>query len=161
MGRVIRAQRKGAGSVFKAHIKHRKGAAKLRHIDFAERHGYIKGIVKVRLLFHRVIALVAGQEMDLKNVLIYFRTSSMTLAVELHSLRWPSVTRTGSRRGQSCSLQLRASTPDSSSSAARKVNSKQTCISVYTLCSIWWSTFCRTYVYTEIVAWNLIVIVIL
>ncbi|MCJ8732525.1 hypothetical protein PDJAM_G00212340 [Pangasius djambal] len=46
MGRVIRAQRKGAGSVFKAHIKHRKGAAKLRHIDFAERHGYIKGIVK-------------------------------------------------------------------------------------------------------------------
>ncbi|TRY97245.1 hypothetical protein DNTS_013728 [Danionella cerebrum] len=47
MGRVIRSQRKGAGSVFKAHVKHRKGAAKLRHIDFAERHGYIKGIVKV------------------------------------------------------------------------------------------------------------------
>uniref|UniRef100_A0A8C2XP64 Ribosomal protein L8 n=1 Tax=Cyclopterus lumpus TaxID=8103 RepID=A0A8C2XP64_CYCLU len=46
MGRVIRGQRKGAGSVFKAHIHHRKGAAKLRHIDFAERHGYIKGIVK-------------------------------------------------------------------------------------------------------------------
>lgn len=48
MGRVIRGQRKGAGSVFKAHVKHRKGAAKLRHIDFAERHGYIKGIVKVQ-----------------------------------------------------------------------------------------------------------------
>lgn len=47
MGRVIRGQRKGAGSVFKAHVKHRKGAARLRHIDFAERHGYIKGIVKV------------------------------------------------------------------------------------------------------------------
>ncbi len=47
MGRVIRGQRKGAGSVFKAHVKHRKGAAKLRHVDFAERHGYIKGIVKV------------------------------------------------------------------------------------------------------------------
>uniref|UniRef100_A0A8C5DFU2 Large ribosomal subunit protein uL2 n=1 Tax=Gouania willdenowi TaxID=441366 RepID=A0A8C5DFU2_GOUWI len=46
MGRVIRGQRKGAGSVFKAHVKHRKGAAALRHIDFAERHGYIKGIVK-------------------------------------------------------------------------------------------------------------------
>lgn len=42
MGRVIRGQRKGAGSVFKAHVKHRKGAAKLRHIDYAERHGYIK-----------------------------------------------------------------------------------------------------------------------
>jgi len=47
MGRVIRAQRKGPGSVFKAHTKHRKGAARLRSVDFAERHGYIKGIVKV------------------------------------------------------------------------------------------------------------------
>ncbi|GCC28876.1 hypothetical protein chiPu_0007310 [Chiloscyllium punctatum] len=46
MGRVIRGQRKGAGSVFKAHVKHRKGPAKLRAVDFAERHGYIKGIVK-------------------------------------------------------------------------------------------------------------------
>lgn len=53
MGRVIRGQRKGAGSVFKAHVKHRKGAAKLRHIDFAERHGYIKGIVKVKLWIKR------------------------------------------------------------------------------------------------------------
>ncbi|GIY22951.1 60S ribosomal protein L8 [Caerostris extrusa] len=47
MGRVIRAQRKGAGSVFKSHTKHRKGAPKLRAVDFAERHGYIKGIVVV------------------------------------------------------------------------------------------------------------------
>ena len=47
MGRVIRAQRKGPGSVFKAHTKKRKGAAKLRAVDYAERHGYIKGVVKV------------------------------------------------------------------------------------------------------------------
>lgn len=46
MGRVIRTQRKGAGSIFKAHTKHRKGAAKLRAVDYAERHGYIKGIIK-------------------------------------------------------------------------------------------------------------------
>jgi large subunit ribosomal protein L8e len=46
MGRVIRSQRKGAGSVFRCHNKHRKGAAKLRPVDYAERHGYIKGIVK-------------------------------------------------------------------------------------------------------------------
>jgi len=46
MGRVIRAQRKGAGSVFKSHNKHRKGAAKLRSLDYAERHGYIKGVVR-------------------------------------------------------------------------------------------------------------------
>ena len=30
MGRVIRACRKGKGSVFKSHTHHRKGAAKLR-----------------------------------------------------------------------------------------------------------------------------------
>jgi large subunit ribosomal protein L8e len=46
MGRVIRAQRKGAGSVFVAHTKHRKGAPKLRHLDYAEKHGYIKGVVR-------------------------------------------------------------------------------------------------------------------
>jgi len=43
---VIRAQRKGAGSVFRSHNKHRKGAPKLRAVDYSERHGYIKGIVK-------------------------------------------------------------------------------------------------------------------
>ncbi|VDP87372.1 unnamed protein product [Echinostoma caproni] len=46
MGRVIRSQRKGAGGVFKAHTKHRKGPARLRAVDFAERHGYIRGVVK-------------------------------------------------------------------------------------------------------------------
>uniref|UniRef100_A0A8C6LYL6 Large ribosomal subunit protein uL2 n=1 Tax=Nothobranchius furzeri TaxID=105023 RepID=A0A8C6LYL6_NOTFU len=62
MGRVIRGQRKGAGSVFRAHVKHRKGAAKLRHIDFAERHGYIKGIVKkvISSANRAVVGVVAG-----------------------------------------------------------------------------------------------------
>jgi len=46
MGRVIRSQRKGAGSVFKSHVHHRKGPARHRALDFAERHGYIKGVVK-------------------------------------------------------------------------------------------------------------------
>lgn len=46
MGRRIRVQRKGRGGIFKAHNKHRKGAAKLRPVDYAERHGYIKGVVK-------------------------------------------------------------------------------------------------------------------
>ena len=46
MGRVIRGQRKGRGSVFKAHVKHRKGAAKFRNLDYAEKNGYIKGLVK-------------------------------------------------------------------------------------------------------------------
>lgn len=50
MGRVIRAQRKGAGSVFRSHTKHRKGAPKLRNLDYSEKYGYIKGVVKVIFL---------------------------------------------------------------------------------------------------------------
>ncbi|KAJ3219451.1 60S ribosomal protein L2A [Clydaea vesicula] len=46
MGRVIRTQRKGAGGIFKSHTKLRKGAAKLRSLDFSERHGYVRGVVK-------------------------------------------------------------------------------------------------------------------
>ena len=45
MGRVIRTQRKGRGSVFKSHNTHRKGPAKHRPLDAAERHHYIKGVV--------------------------------------------------------------------------------------------------------------------
>jgi len=41
------AQRKGAkGGVFKAHTTHRKGPSKLRNLDFSERQGFIKGVVK-------------------------------------------------------------------------------------------------------------------
>ena len=36
---------KGKGSVFRSHTHTRKGAAKHRTADFAERHGYIKGVV--------------------------------------------------------------------------------------------------------------------
>ncbi|GAU13209.1 hypothetical protein TSUD_234150 [Trifolium subterraneum] len=45
MGRVIRAQHKGAGSVFKSHTHHRKGPARFRSLDFEERNGYVKGVV--------------------------------------------------------------------------------------------------------------------
>ena len=33
--------------MFRAHTKHRKGAPKLRAVDYAERRGYIKGVIKV------------------------------------------------------------------------------------------------------------------
>merc|ERR1712127_1058728 len=46
MGRVIRGQRKGRGSIFKSHTRTRKGAAKLRVLDFGERVGFVKGVVK-------------------------------------------------------------------------------------------------------------------
>jgi large subunit ribosomal protein L8e len=46
MGRVLRAQRKGRGGIFKSHNKNRKGAARFRVNDYNERHGYVKGVVK-------------------------------------------------------------------------------------------------------------------
>jgi len=48
MGRIIRGQRKGnhKALIFRAKTKHRKGAARLRVLDYAERHGYVKGLVK-------------------------------------------------------------------------------------------------------------------
>merc|ERR1712123_565113 len=46
MGRVIRAQRKGAGGIFTANTTHRQGASKHRALDYSERHGYVRGIVK-------------------------------------------------------------------------------------------------------------------
>lgn len=120
MGRVIRGQRKGAGSVFKAHVKHRKGAAKLRHIDFAERHGYIKGIVKVPE--STLILIEPVLKPTLKITSSFYRISSTTPAVALPWPRWRSVTHTVLRRGQSSLLLLRASTPGSSFTVARKVN---------------------------------------
>lgn len=78
MGRVIRAQRKGAGSVFRAHTHKRKGAAKLRQLDFAERHGYLKGVVKVcaeLFMDYRWLKLIPSHLMPIS------RTSSTTLAV--------------------------------------------------------------------------------
>jgi len=46
MGRVIRGQRKGKSLIFAAKTKLRKGAVKLRSVDYAERQGYIKGLVR-------------------------------------------------------------------------------------------------------------------
>merc|ERR1711934_1281995 len=46
MGRVIRSQRKGNGTVFKAVTRTRKGPAKHRPLDFSEKNGYVKGVVK-------------------------------------------------------------------------------------------------------------------
>jgi len=45
MPTVIRAQRK-SGGIFTSHTHHNKAPAKLRALDFAERNGYIRGVVK-------------------------------------------------------------------------------------------------------------------
>jgi len=46
MGRVIRGSRKGKSMIFAAKVKHRQGAVKLRPVDYTERHGYAKGLIK-------------------------------------------------------------------------------------------------------------------
>lgn len=47
MGRVIRGQRKGnPKSIYKAHTFHRVEPCKLRVADNAEKHGYVKGVVR-------------------------------------------------------------------------------------------------------------------
>ncbi|KAA8524543.1 hypothetical protein F0562_010966 [Nyssa sinensis] len=45
MGRIIRAQRKGAISVFNSHTHYRKGPARFWSLDFGERNGYLKGVI--------------------------------------------------------------------------------------------------------------------
>jgi hypothetical protein len=68
MGRVIRAQRKGAGSVFVAHTKHRKGKPALRAVDFAERHGYIKVWLHLFIPLHVHVCI----EMTEFSILFFF-----------------------------------------------------------------------------------------
>eukprot|EP00937_MAST-01D_sp_MAST-1D-sp2_P000453 g453.t1 len=46
MGKTIRGARKGVGTVFRSHVKLRKCPVKLRVLDYAERTGFIKGVVK-------------------------------------------------------------------------------------------------------------------
>mmetsp|Transcript_10074 Transcript_10074/g.18085 ORF Transcript_10074/g.18085 Transcript_10074/m.18085 type:complete len:258 (-) Transcript_10074:43-816(-) len=46
MGKYVQAQRKGKSPIFKSHTRTRKGAVKLRAIDYAERRGYVRGVVK-------------------------------------------------------------------------------------------------------------------
>ncbi|KAI0976225.1 60S ribosomal protein L2 [Xylaria arbuscula] len=46
MGRVIRNQRKGNGGIFTANTRLRKAPAKFRSLDYAERHGYVRGVIK-------------------------------------------------------------------------------------------------------------------
>lgn len=48
MGRSIRSQKKGNPKrpLYQARVFDRLGAARFRKLDYSERHGYIRGIVK-------------------------------------------------------------------------------------------------------------------
>jgi len=80
MGRVIRGQRKGAGSVFRAHVHHRKGAARLRALDFAERRGYIRGVVKE--IIHDPGRGAPLAKVQFRNTIKFGRKTETFIAVE-------------------------------------------------------------------------------
>lgn len=80
MGRVIRSQRKGKGGIFKAHVTKRIDKPSFRHLDYTEKCGYIKGIIKS--IIHdpgRGAPLARVQFRDTRK---YKKTISTFLAVE-------------------------------------------------------------------------------
>eukprot|EP00403_Amphidinium_massartii_P028756 CAMPEP_0178398332 /NCGR_PEP_ID=MMETSP0689_2-20121128/14718_1 /TAXON_ID=160604 /ORGANISM="Amphidinium massartii, Strain CS-259" /LENGTH=255 /DNA_ID=CAMNT_0020019091 /DNA_START=105 /DNA_END=872 /DNA_ORIENTATION=+ len=80
MGRVIRGSRKGKSLIFTAKTKHRKGAAKLRSADYAEREGYAKGLVKK--VFHDVGRGAPMCEVVFHNPYKYALQKAQWVAVE-------------------------------------------------------------------------------
>jgi len=55
MGKIIRAQRKGKGSVFRSHNRTRKGAPKLRTLDFAEEMVILKVLLMKSFMIQVVV----------------------------------------------------------------------------------------------------------
>lgn len=80
MGRVIRTQRKGHGSVFKSHSFHRKGAARHRALDFAERNGYLRGVV--REIIHDPGRGAPLAKVEFRNPYKYKKVTSTFIAAE-------------------------------------------------------------------------------
>ena len=80
MGRVIRTQRKGKGSIFKAHVTKRKGKPSFRALDNSEKRGYIKGIIKS--IIHDPGRGVPLAKVQFKDTQKYKKTMSTFLAVE-------------------------------------------------------------------------------
>jgi len=80
MGKPIRVQRKGKGSVFVSHTKHRKGAVRFRSLDFSEREGYVKGVVKE--IIHDPGRGAPVARIQFKNRIHYQRDNELMIAVE-------------------------------------------------------------------------------
>lgn len=80
MGRVIRAQRKGAGGIFKSHAAKKKGRALFRPYDFIEKCGYIKGVVKE--ILHDPGRGAPLAKVQFQNTYRYKKLSSIFIASE-------------------------------------------------------------------------------
>jgi large subunit ribosomal protein L8e len=80
MGKVIRTQRKGKGGIFATHSIHRVGKPSHRRIDYSERHGYVKGVVKS--IFHESGRGAPLAEVSFRHPYKNRKTTSNFLAVE-------------------------------------------------------------------------------
>merc|ERR1712224_406797 len=84
MGRVIRSLRKTGGSIFKSINHSRKGATKLRNLDYVERHGYIRGVVEE--ILHDPGRDTPVAVMGFRHPLFYKHQRILMIAVEgIHS----------------------------------------------------------------------------
>merc|ERR1711904_536738 len=84
MGRVIRSLRKAGSPNFQSNSHLSKGAVKLRALDYVERHGYTKGIVKEILRDPGRSAPVAV--MSFRHPLFYKHQRVLMIAAEgIHS----------------------------------------------------------------------------
>jgi large subunit ribosomal protein L8e len=80
MGRVIRGQRKGAGGIFKSHARLRKEAVKLRPLDYAERHGFVKGVI--RKITHESGRGAPLAHVEVRNAYKYGKQKTVICAAE-------------------------------------------------------------------------------
>lgn len=80
MGKVIRPCRKGKGSIFKSHTSGRIGAVGYKRQDFAERHGYVKGIVKA--IVHERGRGAPVAKIQFKNAYKYKKDTKLICAPE-------------------------------------------------------------------------------
>jgi len=80
MGKYIQSQRKGKGSVFRAYTRTKKGPVKLRTLDYAERHGYIRGVVKD--IIHDPGRGAPVAKIQFRNAYKYKRDNELLVATE-------------------------------------------------------------------------------
>jgi len=80
MGKIILTQRKGRGGIFESRNKHRIGPAKLRVLDYAEKHGVIRGVV--REIKHDPGRGAPLAAVSFRNPIKYQRVTQMFIAVE-------------------------------------------------------------------------------
>jgi len=80
MGRVIRGQRKGAGSVFRAVTRTRKGPSRLRKVDCREKSGYVRGAI--RDIIHDPGRGAPLAIIEFKNRLKFGKVKTQMVAVE-------------------------------------------------------------------------------